>query len=83
MKDIAIILFALVYATRLFAQAADASPTGQGKTATEPAQKLMRGRFWERLELTDDQKTKLQQIREADRVSLRSACDLEHSARLS
>lgn len=73
MKKIAIILLALAYAARLFAQAADPSPTDQATTATEPAQKSMRGRFWERLQLTDDEKAKLEQIREADRDSLRSA----------
>jgi Spy/CpxP family protein refolding chaperone len=33
----------------------------------------MEHRFWERLHLTDDQKAKLHQIREADQDSLRSA----------
>jgi Spy/CpxP family protein refolding chaperone len=73
MKKIAITLVALAYATRLFAQAADPSPTDQGKTGTEPVQKSMQHRFWERLQLTDDQKAKLKEIREADRDSLRSA----------
>jgi Spy/CpxP family protein refolding chaperone len=73
MKKIAITLLALAYATRLFAQAADPSPTDQGKTGAPPVQKSMQHRFWERLQLTDDQKAKLQQIREADRDSLRSA----------
>jgi hypothetical protein len=53
MKKIAMILFALAYTTRLFAQASDPIPTDQGKTEIEPAQKLM---FWERLELTDMKK---------------------------
>jgi Spy/CpxP family protein refolding chaperone len=67
MKRIVITLLALAYATRLFA--ADPSPPDQGKTGARPAQH----RFWERLQLTDDQKAKLQEIREADRDSLRSA----------
>jgi Spy/CpxP family protein refolding chaperone len=73
MKKIATTLLALAYATPLFAQAADPSPTDQGKTGTQPVQESMQHRFWERLELTDDQKAKLQQIREGDRDSLRSA----------
>jgi Spy/CpxP family protein refolding chaperone len=73
MKKIAITLLALAYATRLFAQAGDPSPADQNKTGTEPAQKSMHQRFWERLQLTDDEKAKLKQIREADRDSLRSA----------
>jgi Spy/CpxP family protein refolding chaperone len=73
MKKIAITLLALAYATRLFAQAADSSPTDQGKTGTQPVQRPMQDRFWERLDLTDDQKEKLKQIREADRDSLLSA----------
>lgn len=73
MKKIAIALLALAYATRLFAQAADPSPTDQGKTGAQPVQKSMQHRFWERLQLTDDQRDKLKQIREAERESLRSA----------
>ena len=57
----------------MFGQAADPSPTDQGKTGTQPVQKSMQHRFWERLHLTDVQKEKLKQIREADRDSLRSA----------
>jgi Spy/CpxP family protein refolding chaperone len=33
----------------------------------------MPGRFWERLQLTDDEKAKLKQIRDTDRDGLRSA----------
>jgi Spy/CpxP family protein refolding chaperone len=73
MKEITITLFALAYAARLFAQAPDPSPADQGIAAPEPAQKLVRSRFWERLQLTDDEKAKLQQIRDADRDGLRSA----------
>jgi Spy/CpxP family protein refolding chaperone len=73
MKKIAIALLALASATHLFAQAADPSPTDQGKTENEPAQKSLHQRFWEGLQLTDDEKAELKQIREADRDSLRSA----------
>ena len=73
MKKITMTLLALAYATRLFAQAADPSPTDQGKTGTQPRQKSIQERFWDRLDLTDAQKEKLKQIREADRDSLRSA----------
>lgn len=72
MKKVTITLLALAYAARLFAQAAGPSPTDQGKTGTQPVQKSMRQAFWDRLDLTDDQKEKLKQIREADRDSLRS-----------
>ena len=73
MKKIAITLLASAYAAHLFAQAADPSPTDQGKTAPEPAQESMRGCFWEGLQLTDDEKAKLKQIDDADRDGLRSA----------
>ena len=73
MKKIAITLLASAYAAHLFAQAANPSPTEQAKTAPEPAQKSMRGCFWEGLQLTDDEKAKLEQIRDADRDGLRSA----------
>jgi Spy/CpxP family protein refolding chaperone len=73
MKKIAITLLAWAYAAHLFAQAANPSPTDQGKTAPEPAQKSMRGCFWEGLQLTDDEKAKLKQICDADQDGLRSA----------
>jgi Spy/CpxP family protein refolding chaperone len=73
MKKIAITLLALAYAARLFAQAAEPSPTDQGRTGTQSVQRSMQQRFWDRLDLTDDQKQKLKQIREADRDGLRSA----------
>jgi Spy/CpxP family protein refolding chaperone len=73
MKRIVIILLASAYAAHLFAQGANPSPTDQGKTAPEPAQKSMRSCFWEGLQLTDDEKAKLKQIDGADQDSLRSA----------
>jgi Spy/CpxP family protein refolding chaperone len=73
MKKIVITLFALASAVPLIAQLADPSPTDAGKTGAEPAQRQERRGLWDRLQLTDDQRTKLQQIREADRDNLRSA----------
>lgn len=73
MKRIAITLLASAYAAHVFAQGANPSPTDQGKTAPESAQKSMRGCLWEGLQLTDDEKAKLKQIDDADRDSLRSA----------
>jgi Spy/CpxP family protein refolding chaperone len=73
MRKIAIALLLLVSATSLFAQTADPSSTDQGKPGTSSAEKPRKQCFWDRLNLTDDQKDKLKQIREADRESLRSA----------
>jgi Spy/CpxP family protein refolding chaperone len=73
MKRIAITLLASAYAAHVFAQAANPSPTDQGKTAPERAQKSMRSCFLEGLQLTDDEKAKLKQIDDADRDGLRSA----------
>ena len=73
MRKIAIALLLLVSATSLFAQTADPSPTDQGKQGTSPAEKPRRQCFWDRLNLTDDQKDKLKEIREADRDNLRAA----------
>ena len=73
MRKIAIALLSLVSATSLFAQTADPGSTDQGKPGTPPAEKPAKQCVWDRLNLTDDQKDKLKQIREADRESLRSA----------
>jgi Spy/CpxP family protein refolding chaperone len=73
MKKIVITLFALASAVPLIAQLADPSPTDAGKTGAEPVQRQERRGLWDRLQLTDDQRTKLKEIREADRDSLRSA----------
>ena len=73
MKQIVITLFALASAVHLFAQSADPSPTDAGKTEAQLEQRHERHGFWERLQLTDDQRDKLKQIREADRENLRSA----------
>jgi Spy/CpxP family protein refolding chaperone len=73
MKKIAIMSLVLVSATSLFAQTADPSPTDQGKPGTPPIHRPLKNWFWDRLNLAEDQKEKLQQIREADRESLTSA----------
>jgi len=73
MKKIAITLFALASAVPLLAQVADPSPADAGKTGAEPVQRQVRRDLWNRLQLTDDQKNKLKEIREADRDNLRSA----------
>jgi Spy/CpxP family protein refolding chaperone len=71
MKKIALMLLALVTAKSLFAQNAEPSATAQ--TSPQPRQAPMKRSFWDQLNLTDDQKQRLKQIREADRESLRSA----------
>jgi Spy/CpxP family protein refolding chaperone len=73
MKKIAIMSLVLVSATSLFAQTADPSPTDQGKPGTPPIHRPLKNWFWDRLNLAEDQKEKLKQIREADRESLTSA----------
>jgi Spy/CpxP family protein refolding chaperone len=73
MKKIIVTLFALVFAVPLLAQVADSSPADAGKAGAESERRHERRGFWDRLQLTDDQKSKLNQIREADRDSLRSA----------
>ena len=73
MKKIAIIFLTLVSATSLFAQTADPSLMDQGKPGTPPTHRPMKNWFWDRLNLSEDQKEKLQQIREADRENLSAA----------
>ena len=73
MKKIAIIFLTLVSAASLFAQSADPSPTDQAKPGTPPTRRPMKNWFWDRLNLAEDQKEKLQQIREADRENLTAA----------
>ena len=73
MKKIAIIFLTLVSAASLFAQSADPSPTDQAKPETPPTHKPTKNWFWDRLNLGEDQKEKLKQIREADRESLTAA----------
>jgi Spy/CpxP family protein refolding chaperone len=73
MKRIALTLLGLVSATSLFAQAAALSTADKPNPLPQPRREHMRDLFWDRLKLTDEQKEKLQQIREADRQSLGSA----------
>jgi Spy/CpxP family protein refolding chaperone len=73
MKKIAVSLLALVCTTRLFAQADDPGPPDQDRAGTPWREKHMEHRFWDRLHLTDDQRAKLHQIREADEPNIRSA----------
>jgi Spy/CpxP family protein refolding chaperone len=73
MKRIALTLLGLVSATSLFAQTADPSAADKPKPPPQPQWEQRRHFFWDRLDLTDEQKEKLKQIREDDRPSLRSA----------
>jgi Spy/CpxP family protein refolding chaperone len=73
MKKIATIFLTLVSAASLFAQSADPSPTDQAKPGTPPTHRPMKNWFWDRLNLAEDQKEKLKQIREADRENLTAA----------
>jgi Spy/CpxP family protein refolding chaperone len=73
MKRIALTLLGLAWATSLFAQTADPGATDKPKLPARPRWEQRRNLFWDRLDLTDEQKEKLKQIREEDRQSLRSA----------
>ncbi len=66
-------LLALVPAASLYAQTADPSSTDKPRPLAPQAQAQVKQPFWDRLELTEDQKDKLKQIREADRDNLRAA----------
>jgi Spy/CpxP family protein refolding chaperone len=73
MKKITLTLLGLAWATRLFAQSADPSAADKPKLPPQPQWEQRRHLFWDRLNLTDEQKEKLKQIREDDRQNLRSA----------
>jgi Spy/CpxP family protein refolding chaperone len=73
MKRIAFTFLALISATSLFAQSADSSATDNSKLEPPPKQAAPKHSFWDRLNLTDDQKEQLKQIRAADRDSLGAA----------
>ena len=73
MKRIALTLLGLAWATSLFAQTVDPSAADKPKLPPQPQWEQRRHLFWDRLNLTDEQKEKLKQIREDDRQSLRSA----------
>jgi Spy/CpxP family protein refolding chaperone len=73
MKKIVTMFLTLVAATNLFAQTADPSPADQGKPGPPLIRRQLKNWFWDRLNLAEDQKEKMRQIREADRESLRTA----------
>jgi Spy/CpxP family protein refolding chaperone len=73
MKTITIVFLTLVSVPSLFAQTADPSPADRGNPGSPPVRRPMKNWFWDRLNLVEDQKEKLQQIREADRESLSAA----------
>ena len=73
MKKIVTTLFVLASVAPLIAQLADSSPADAGKTGAEPVHRQEWGGLWDRLQLTDDQRNKLKEVREADRDNLRSA----------
>jgi Spy/CpxP family protein refolding chaperone len=73
MKRIALTLLGLAWATSLFAQTADPGAADKPKLPAQPQWEHRRHLFWDRLNLTDEQKEKLKQIRQEDRQSLRSA----------
>ena len=66
-------LLGLAWATSLFAQTIDPGAADKPKLPARPQWEQRRHLFWDRLNLTDEQKEKLKQIREEDRQSLRSA----------
>jgi len=72
-KRLVLTLLALVSVTNLFAQTADPSATDTPILRPHPPQVQMQNSLWNRLNLSDDQKEKLKQIREADRDNLGSA----------
>jgi Spy/CpxP family protein refolding chaperone len=73
MKRIALTLLAVVSATSLFAQTGDPDAVDKPKLPPQPDREHSKHFFWDRLNLTDDQKEKLKQIRADDRESLGSA----------
>ena len=73
MKKIVTTLFVLASVAPLIAQLADSSPADAGKTGAEPVHRQEWRGLWDRLQLTDDQRNKLKEVREADRDNLRSA----------
>jgi Spy/CpxP family protein refolding chaperone len=73
MKRIALTLLGLAWAASLFAQTADPSAADKPKLPPRAQWEQRRHLFWDRLDLTDEQKEKLKQIRADDRQNLRSA----------
>ncbi len=73
LKKIALVLLALIPAASLYAQTADSSSADKPRPLPPQVPAQVKQSFWNRLELTEDQKDKLKQIREADRDALSAA----------
>ena len=73
MKKIALLFLTLASATSLFAQTAAPTPADEGKPPIPAVRRPGGNWVWNRLNLAEDQKEKLKQIREADRESLTAA----------
>src|SRR5208337_1213442 len=78
MRAILLAILSLASATGLFAQNADQGPTVQPSPGFQSNER--RGP-WPQLNLTEDQKAKLKEIREADKESLNSAIEQVRTAR--
>ena len=77
MRTILLTILLLASATGLFAQNAEEGPTVQPSPGFQSSER--RGP-WPRLNLTEDQKAKLKEIREADKDSLKSAIEQVRTA---
>ena len=73
MKRIVFPFLALISATSLFAQSADSNAADNSKLEPPPKQAAPKHSFWDRLNLTEDQKEQLKQIRATDRDNLSAA----------
>jgi Spy/CpxP family protein refolding chaperone len=80
MRAILLAILSLASATGLFAQNADQGPTVQPSPGFQSNER--RGP-WPQLNLTEDQKAKLKEIRESDNKSLKSAIEQVRTARES
>jgi len=78
MRTILLTILSLASATGLFAQNADQGPTVQPSPGFQSNE---RRAPWPQLKLTEDQKAKLKEIREADKDSLKSAIEQVRTAR--
>jgi Spy/CpxP family protein refolding chaperone len=78
MRTILLTILFFASATGLFAQNADQGPTVQPSPGLQSNE---RRTPWPQLKLTEDQKAKLKEIREADKDSLKSASEQVRTAR--
>jgi protein CpxP len=78
MRTILLTILSFASATGLFAQNADQGPTVQPSPGFQSNE---RRTPWPQLKLTEDQKAKLKEIREADKDSLKSAIEQVRTAR--